>query len=228
MVAENMELVIIEILTIAMGYVIGAIPPSFIFGKLFFGIDIREKGSGNVGGANAARTMGMKVGLTAGILDILKGTLAVFIAVQITAAFPTETGFFANPNWTIALTGLMAIVGHCYSFILRFKGGKGGATTAGVLLMLDPFVFGILVLTWFIIVASTRFTSLGNLIAVLVIPVFFFYRSEEIGIRLSDVSSGLPYIIFSLAISAFIYFTHRENVVRLLGGYERKVGKREG
>jgi acyl phosphate:glycerol-3-phosphate acyltransferase len=156
----------------------------------------------------------------------LKGTLAVFIANLYVRNFPVSSGVFFDPNILIVLAAFFVIFGHCFSFILHFRGGKGGATTAGVILYLDPFIFLVLLFIWLLVVATTRFTSLGNLIGVIVIPIFMFYRSNEISVRLTDISSGNPYIGFSLILTIFIYFMHRTNIKNLLGGYERKIGEK--
>ncbi len=218
---------IAEIGIIILGYLLGSIPTSYLIGKYKYGFDIRERGSGNVGGANAARTMGMKVGLFSGFVDIFKGTLAVYIAMWYVGNNPnTDLILTADPNAVVALTGFLAVIGHCYSFILRFKGGKGGATTAGVVLALDPVTFLALLVVWIVVVGSTRFTSLGNLIAVWVIPPMFALRYDVLTTRTNTVETN-AYIMLSMALVVLIYYKHRANIQRLLRGNERKVGQKE-
>lgn len=218
---------IVEVGIIILGYMLGSIPTAYLIGKYKYGFDIRERGSGNVGGANAARTMGMKVGLLSGFVDIFKGTLAVYIAIwYVSMNSRTDLIITSDPNALIALTGFFAVIGHCYSFILRFQGGKGGATTAGVILALDPLTFLVLLVVWVIVVGSTRFTSLGNLIAVWVIPPMFVIR-HDILVRWANIVETNAYVLLSMALVFLIYYKHRANIQRLLSGTERKVGQKE-
>ncbi len=217
----------IEILIIIAAYLLGSIPTSYLIAKYKYGFDIREKGSGNVGGANAARTMGMKVGVFAGLVDVFKGTLAVNIAIWYSRTYPATSGFFEDPNILVAIAGFTAVIGHCYSWVLGFKGGKGGATTAGVVLGLDPMTFLWLLLVWILVVGTTRFTSLGNLIAVWVIPLMFQIRIENLYQRVGSLVSSDAYTVMAYSLIVLIYFKHRDNVMRLLQGTERKFGQRE-
>lgn len=217
----------IEILLIVVAYLLGSIPTSYLIGKFKYGFDIRQRGSGNVGGANAARTMGMKVGVFSGLVDIFKGTAATLLAIWYSANFPADTGIFVDPNVLVAACSFMAVIGHCYSWILGFKGGKGGATTAGVVLALDWVTFLVLVAVWIIVVGSTRFTSLGNLIAVWVIPPMMRLRADVIYDKVNSPISSGAYQVMSFALVILIYYKHKDNIVRLLQGNERKVGQRE-
>ncbi len=200
---------------IIFGYLLGSVPSTFIIGKIFFGIDIRNQGSGNVGGANAIRLFGKKAGLFGGLLDILKGTFVILICRFVLSDQDIDSSFLSK-DLVIATAGFFAIFGHCFSLYLKFSGGKGGATTAGVILALDYFSFIILVLFWLIVVGSTRFTSLGNLLSVITVPLFLDYRIED-----------NSYFYLGVAITLLIYFKHRANVIRLLTGEERKFGDKE-
>ncbi len=217
----------LELLLIIVSYFLGSIPTSYLIGKYKYGFDIRERGSGNVGGANAARTMGMKVGIFSGLVDILKGTTAVLLAIWYSSTYPSTSGIFEDPNVLVAACGFMVVIGHCYSWILGFKGGKGGATTAGVVLGLDWVTFLILLAIWIIIVGSTRFTSLGNLVAVWVIPPMMVLRADVLYDKVSSPVTSPAYQIMSFALVLLIYYRHRENIGRLLQGNERKFGQRE-
>ncbi|RMG43248.1 MAG: glycerol-3-phosphate 1-O-acyltransferase [Methanobacteriota archaeon] len=217
----------IEILLIIVAYFLGSIPTSYLIGKYKYGFDIRQRGSGNVGGANAARTMGMKVGILSGLVDILKGTAATLIAIWYSSNYPAATGIFQDPNVLVAACSFMAVIGHCYSWILGFKGGKGGATTAGVVLALDWVTFLVLVGIWIIVVGSTRFTSLGNLVAVWVIPPMLKLREKVLYEKVASPIPSPAYQIMSFALVVLIYYRHRDNIGRLLQGNERKFGQRE-
>jgi len=199
---------------------------SYLIGKFIYKIDITKKGSGNAGGANAARIMGFKVGLFSGLFDLFKGTLAVAIA-----EYYTRTGTYADlwtdPNWIVVGSALAVVLGHCYSPLLKFKGGKGGATTAGVFLLISPEIFGILLFVWLLVVSTTRFTSLGNLIAIVVIQFVLALRASTISERMTDYQSGIPYIAMGIVLLVLIYYKHNDNIIRLSKGLERKFGENE-
>ncbi|MHA2248873.1 MAG: glycerol-3-phosphate 1-O-acyltransferase PlsY [Candidatus Kariarchaeaceae archaeon] len=206
---------LISIILIVSSYLLGSIPFTYLIGKIFFKVDIRSQGSGNVGGANAIRIYGRKFGMIGGFLDIMKGYIAIILTKAIINGQNIDSIIFTD-NIVIVLAGFFAIFGHCFPIYLRFQGGKGGATTAGAILAIDPMTFLILVVFWIIIVGSTRFTSLGNLLAIITIPYMFNYR-------MSDTA----YEIFGYALVALIYFKHRTNISRLLTGEERKFGEKE-
>lgn len=215
-VLSNNVALIISFLAILLGYLLGSIPPAYILGKLLHGVDIRQQGSGNVGGANAGRLFGKKVFIMVALFDIFKGTIAVFIATLIVPGNTASSGLFSSPELFYALTGFMAILGHCYSMLLGFSGGKGAATTAGVVLAFDPIIFVILLSSWLITVGTTRFTSLGNLVAVSLLPFTFnFLQDYE------------EYTLLGWLILVLIFWKHRENIVRLINGEERKFGNKE-
>jgi glycerol-3-phosphate acyltransferase PlsY len=211
-----MDIILLTIITVLGSYLLGSVPPAYIISKVFYGVDIRKEGSGNVGGANAGRLFGKKVLLIVGLFDILKGTAAVLLTDYMITDSLDTVGFFSHSANIVAIAGFAAIFGHCYSLFLKFSGGKGGATTAGVVLALDPFTFLILIIFWIIIVGTTRFTSLGNLLGILIIPLLLQYRT-------GDEAN----FMLGLALIVLIYWRHRANVGRLLRGEERKFGNRE-
>lgn len=185
-------------------YLLGALP----FGAWVarsYGVDLSRHGSGNTGAANAARALGVKAGLMVLVLDALKGFLAVFLAY-----------FALLPGILIPLTqvcfGLMAVVGHNYSIFRRFKGGKGIATTFGVVLALSPKVFVLAALLWLGLVGLTRFSSIGSLASVSAIPVLMVLYSPR-----------WEYILFGFAAAALAFLRHRENLERLSQGRELKI-----
>lgn len=207
---------VVILLILLLSYLVGSIPPSYLVGKIFHGVDIRDQGSGNVGGANAIRLFGKKFGLAAGLFDILKGTAMVLIMESMSNETTIETGYFASQPNLMATAGFLTIVGHSFSLFLRFKGGKGGATTAGVVLALDPISGFILILLWILVIGTTRFTSLGNLLGIITVPVVLNYRT---GIS--------AYTTLGVVLIFLIYFTHRANISRLINGEERKFGQKE-
>jgi glycerol-3-phosphate acyltransferase PlsY len=206
----------VNLLVILGSYLLGSIPPSYLVGRFKYGVDIRKQGSGNVGGANTARLFGKKIGLLVGLFDVLKGTAVVYIAAKIAPNYLDPTGFFSSADNIIAAAGLFAVLGHCFSAFLKFSGGKGGATTAGVALALDPMSFLIIVAFWFLIVSTTRFTSLGNLLTIILVPLLFDFA--EI---------GSAYVIVGYLLIALIFYTHRANIGRLIQKNERKFGQKE-
>ncbi len=208
--------VTVNILVILGSYLLGSISLIYLVGKLKYRVDIRTQGSGNVGGANAMRLFGKKLGIVGGLFDVLKGTAAIYIAGMIAPNYLDPTGFFSSADNIIAAAGLFVVLGHCFSAFLKFSGGKGGATTAGIAFALDPFSFLIIVGFWLLIVGTTRFTSLGNLLSIVLLP--FLFEFTEI---------GSAYVIVGYLLIALIFYTHRANMGRLLQKNERKLGQKE-
>ena len=195
---------IIPLVLIVFGYIIGAIPSGYIVTKYVKDIDLRSMGSGNVGATNVTRALGFKMGLLVAIFDILKGFIAVLLAQII---LPGNT-----PIIYIFIIGLAAIVGHNWSVFLRFSGGKGVATTLGVILRLLPVNFLIFVVIWIALTILTRYVSLGSILGAISLPissVFLNYSSN--------------YIIYTLILALSIILTHHENIKRLLQGQENRM-----
>ena len=140
-------------LIILLAYLIGSIPSGLIIGKKFYGIDIRQHGSGNLGGTNTFRVLGVKAGLTVTTADILKGTLA--------AALP----FFFQSEMHALLAGIFAVIGHTYPIFAGFKGGKAVATSGGVLLFYAPFMFVIMMIGFFLCLYLSKYVSLSSMVA---------------------------------------------------------------
>lgn len=190
------------ILIIALSYLIGSIPFGVIIGLVLKGVDIRDSGSGNIGAANAIRTLGVVPGIIVLLLDIAKGFFAVYISTHL---------MLGNPLMNVT-AGLMAIVGHNCSMFLKFKGGKGIATTLGVFLALNWQIALICIVTYIIIVVITRYSSLGSLSGTLAMPVcmYIFHQPQE-------------YFWFSVIAAVFAFYKHKENIKRLLKGEEAKM-----
>ena len=201
--AINGVLMLVAVLVcIVSAYLIGSINPAIIISKKYFDDDIRTHGSGNAGATNTLRTFGKKTAAIIFALDLLKAALAVGIGSLI-----------LTRSIGGAIAGLFVILGHTFPIYYTFKGGKGVACTAMVILMLSPASFVILLPAFIIIVALTRFVSLGSIIAVMLYPFFnsIFYTSEGF-ITLSAFCTMM-----------LVVFMHRENIKRLLAGKESKV-----
>jgi glycerol-3-phosphate acyltransferase PlsY len=193
-------------LLILISYVMGATPTSYWVGRGFYGVDLREVGSGNLGATNTFRALGWKAALPVVVVDILKGYLPVVL-------FP---GLDGNPEWAWALAyGSAAIIGHVFSFWVRFKGGKGVATSAGVFIAIAPASFGIALLAFAGVVSFTRIVSLGSITAALVVPVSVYFLPH---------AGGTEVFWFSILLSAFVIWAHRSNIGRLMRGEENRFG----
>jgi glycerol-3-phosphate acyltransferase PlsY len=190
-------------------YLLGSIPTGYLMGKAR-GIDVRQHGSGNIGATNVGRVLGRNWGLAAFACDFAKGFLALFL-LRI-YVFPQDV------TWTVeallVACGLAAILGHNYTPWLGFKGGKGVATSAGVLGALLPVALVLVFSLWAIVVLITRYVSLGSMLAALALPVVtaLLYKSE--------------WVYFGLAalICVLVVWRHRSNIKRLLDGTESKLG----
>jgi glycerol-3-phosphate acyltransferase PlsY len=191
---------------LAASYLLGAIPTSYLVGRLVRGIDLREHGSGNLGATNLYRTLGWKFAVPVALFDIAKGAVPVLlIAPRVSDA--TLFGLAC---------GVMAVLGHVYSVFVRFRGGKGVATAAGVLLAVSPWVVLALVAIWAIVVFATGYVSLGSIVAAGLMPLLVWLMYPG--------SRGL--VALDAVIAAGIIWLHRANIRRLLAGTEHRFGKR--
>ena len=181
-------------------YFIGSIPFSYLLPKWIGKIDIRLHGSGNTGTTNVLRTLGMKVGILSFIGDFLKWIV------------PTAVGMIVLGEIGAIIGGSMAVLGHCYSIWLKFKGGKGVATSAGVLIILMPDIFLILLMTQFIIIALSRYMSFASISSAVLLPLFAVLFSKSLEI-----------VIFSVCLGLFVLYKHHTNIKRLLNGTESKL-----
>ncbi len=189
-----------EILLILLCYLIGSIPFSYIVSRYMGGMDIRSKGSGNVGATNVLRNLGLKIALVAFALDLLKGFTAAWI------------GFAFGGPVVIFLCPVAAMIGHCYPVFLKFKGGKAVATIAGIVLYTNPIIFIILVLAFAAVVLISRYVSLGSLVVACSLPFLGILLDPDITIIL----------LYFFAASLVIY-KHKENIERLRKGTESKI-----
>jgi len=189
----------VEAIIVILAYLVGSIPSGLIVGKVFYGIDIREHGSGNLGGTNTFRTLGKKAGLVVTISDILKGTLA--------AALPALFGSDFHP----LLAGVFAVVGHMYPVFAGFRGGKAVATSGGVLLFYEPLIFIVLIVSFFISLFFSKYVSLSSIIAAVVAIIYSIFTKD-------------PYLITVISIlSIFVIYRHRANIKRIINKTEPKI-----
>ncbi len=195
----------IRVALVLLSYLIGATPTSYLVGKWARGIDLREHGSGNLGATNAFRMLGWRLALPVLVIDILKGWIPAY-------AFARLDG--ATPEWALAY-GAAAIIGHVFSVYVRFRGGKGIATSAGVFLALAPLAALVGVLVWGVLVFSTRIVSLASIAAALALPLAV-YASQ----------GTTPVFWVSVSLAAFVIYAHRSNIRRLLRGEEHRFGRR--
>lgn len=189
-----------NIILIIIAYFLGNFSTSYFVGKLFAQIDIREHGSGNAGSTNVLRTLGVKAAALTFLGDLIKGILAVYLGNK-----------FGGKNLEI-ICAIAVVIGHNWPILLGFKGGKGIATTIGVILAIKPIIalicvsFGILVLYKF------KYVSLASISAISLLPFAL-------------IGYGLQYFLFGLILALMALYRHRENIKRLLAGTERKIGR---
>lgn len=193
-------------LLLVASYLLGAVPSSFIAGRLVRGIDLRQHGSGNLGATNAFRVLGPAVAAPVMVFDMLKG----FVPTRL---FPT---LLPEGRWEWAIAfGVAAILGHVFPVYLRFRGGKGVATAAGVFLALAPVAVLIALLVWLASLALSRMVSLASILA----------AATLIGaLPLTRVPLGVQ--VMGFAVGVFVIFAHRANVRRILRGEEYRFGRR--
>lgn len=199
------------ILVVIIAYLLGSISFSVIISKKLAGFDVREKGSGNAGSTNVLRTVGKKGAILTLICDCLKGVIAVLIAYIV-----SKTTQNADGTLLVQLAGLAVVLGHTFPIFFNFKGGKGVATSLGVLLIINWQIGLICLVFALILMALTRFVSLGSVSAAILFPVLTIF------IHSHYIVDG-NYIVFALLLGAFVVFNHRANVKRLLEGKENKL-----
>jgi len=195
---------------VVLAYFIGAIPTGYIFGKLAKGIDIREHGSGNVGATNVYRTVGKTAGVTVFVIDFLKGFVAVTLIPFCIIKFCLEPGESLH-GFQYILLGIAAIFGHVWTIFLKFKGGKGVATTAGVVTGVAPIIFAICFSVWIIVFLTWRYVSLASIVAAILLPIVAVVMGKSFG-----------FIIFCSCMTILAVYFHRTNIKRLLQGNENK------
>lgn len=199
------------VLILILAYFIGSIPTAVCVGKWFYGIDVRDYGSKNAGATNTIRVLGPRAGVPVFIIDVMKGFLAVNLAYYFCKDdFGTHNEFFAFYEVILAF---IAILGHVLPIFARFKGGKGIATSLGVTLAMLPDAALVIFVIFTIILFVSHFVSLSSMISAFIFPFisYFVFGHDE-----------YAYILFSIIVTIFIFFTHRKNIRRLRNGEESK------
>ncbi|WP_079530010.1 glycerol-3-phosphate 1-O-acyltransferase PlsY [Halobacillus hunanensis] len=184
---------------IIIAYLLGSIPSGLLVGKIGYGIDIREHGSGNLGGTNTFRVLGIKAGLLVTSTDMLKGTIA------------TALPFFMGSDVITLIIGIFAVIGHTYPLFAGFKGGKAVATSGGVVLGINPIIFIIMLATFFLVLYISKYVSLSSMITGIVSVVVSILFQEY----------GLTILIALFTI--FVIYRHLANIKRIINKTEPKI-----
>jgi glycerol-3-phosphate acyltransferase PlsY len=199
-----------ELLLIILAYLIGSIPTSLIVSRSQFNIDIRDYGSGNAGATNTFRVLGSRWGTFVMIMDMLKGLIAVKLALLLPYYIENE---FERTNFQIGL-GLAAVLGHIFPIWAEFRGGKGVATLFGLIIAISPWTALSCIGVFLLVLYLTRFVSLSSILASLAFPVFILIVFNV---------DNIAYRIFAIAVALLVIMTHQKNIGRLLSGSESKV-----
>ena len=189
---------------VALAFLAGSFPSGVVLTRLLTGRDVREVGSGNIGAANAARAGGFRVGAAVAVADVLKGLLPVLLARWV--------GLEPLP---LAVVALAAVLGHDFSLFLRFRGGKGVATTLGVALGLAPLAAALAALCWLLVLLGSGYSSLASLVALALLPVLLVTTHQP-----------AMYVVAGIALFVLALFKHLENISRLMSGTERSFRRR--
>ena len=205
---------LLTIVALLASYLLGSIPTAYLFGKCLKGVDIRKVGSGNVGATNALRVLGKGAGITVLVIDILKGLIAVTLLANF---FVYKPVLLEAQNLRIFM-GLCCICGHNWTIFLQFKGGKGIATSFGVLLGLAikvpglNVVVGLIIISWFLVFFSFRMVSLASIAAAITLPIYCFFFKQ-------------PYLLTGLGLflCIFVIIRHKANLVRIFQGREPRL-----
>ena len=204
------------IIVAIISYLIGSIMFSVIFTKKIAGFDVRTRGSGNAGSTNVLRTAGKKVAIITLICDILKGVVAVligYIVGKLTKA-SVETS-----QMLILTAGVMVVLGHTFPIFFKLKGGKGVATSLGVLLMINWKIGLICLVFALLIMAVSRMVSLGSISAAILFPVLCIFINENYLIK----ANHFGYVLFGIILCLLVVFNHRSNLKRIINGKENKL-----
>lgn len=212
-------------IVVVLSYILGSLPTAVLFSKWKHGFDIRTKGSGNAGGTNVFRVLGWKSGILVVAIDFAKGFIATVLIARLfwdpTLPFYNRTPF---DDFTIIqlICGGAAIIGHIWTVFAGFRGGKGIATGAGMLLGLTPVEFGISTAVFFIVFMAYKYVSLGSISAAVAFPATLFVRFNIFG---DEIHSYKTLIIFSLGVALLLIYSHRSNIRRLLEGTENRISR---
>ena len=207
------------IIVAIIAYLIGSINFSVLISKKMAGFDVREKGSGNAGTTNMLRSVGKKAAAITLICDILKGVVSIGIAIIVGNIVKN-----LDRELLLQMAGIAVVIGHTFPVFFGFKGGKGVATSLGVLLM-SNWQIGLICLVFAIVLmALTRMVSLGSCGAAILFPVLTLFINQHYTV-LTEGKSGRVYFVYSVILAIIVLYNHRSNIKRILNGTENKLGK---
>ena len=203
------------IIVAIIAYLIGSINFSIIISKKVAGFDVRQKGSGNAGTTNVLRSVGKKAALITLICDILKGVVAIGIALLVGNIVQN-----VDKALLVQLAGIFVVVGHTFPIFFGFKGGKGIATSLGILLMTNWQIGLICLVFALVLMAITRMVSVGSIAAAILFPVLVIFIDQN---YIVPDANNWKYLIFSIVLCLIVLFNHRENIKRIMNGTENRV-----
>jgi len=207
---------------IILSYLAGSFPTSILVGKIFFHKDIRQFGSGNAGGTNTVRVFGWPAGIAVILVDIAKGAVPVLLIARLPLLGSAEAALLP-PDVTALCAGAAAVIGHIWTVFAGFRGGKGVATAAGMIVALYPLGFVLTLVVFVLAIVLTGIVSAGSLAAAVAFPAVLFILN---GTGATAISA--PLLWFSLPIAALILFSHRANIGRFIRGEEKPMfGKKK-
>ena len=210
-------MIVTYVIMAIIAYLIGSVNFSVIFSKKMAGFDIREKGSGNAGTTNMLRSVGKKAAVITLVCDILKGVVSIVIAIIV-----GNIAKNLDRELLLQIAGIAVVLGHTFPVFFGFKGGKGVATSLGVLLM-SNWQIGLICLVFAVVLmALTRMVSLGSCAAAVLFPVLTLFINQHYTV-LTDGKSGRVYFIYSVILAIIVLYNHRSNIKRILSGTENKL-----
>ena len=208
---------VVYIIMAIIAYLIGSVNFSVIFSKKFAGFDVREKGSGNAGSTNMLRSVGKKAAALTLVCDVLKGVVAIVIAIIVGNIIQDS-----NKELLLQIAGIAVVLGHTFPIFFQFKGGKGVATSLGILLM-SNWQIGLICLVFaLVLMALTRMVSLGSCAAAVLFPVLTLFINDHYTV-LTEGKQGSTYLVYSIIMAIIVLFNHRSNIKRILNGTENKL-----
>ena len=207
------------IIVAIIAYLIGSVNFSILISKKMAGFDVREKGSGNAGTTNMLRSVGKKAAAITLVCDILKGVVSIGIAIIVGNIVKN-----LDRELLLQIAGIAVVIGHTFPIFFGFKGGKGVATSLGVLLM-SNWQIGLICLVFaLVLMALTRIVSLGSCGAAVLFPVLTLFINQHYTV-LSEGKNGRVYLVYSVILAIIVLYNHRSNIKRILNGTENKLGK---
>ena len=211
----------VYIIVAVIAYLIGSVNFSVLISKKMAGFDVREKGSGNAGTTNMLRSVGKKAAAITLICDILKGVISIAIAIIVGSIVKN-----LDKELLLQIAGIAVVLGHTFPIFFGFKGGKGVATSLGVILM-SNWQIGLICLVFaLVLMVLTKMVSLGSCAAAVLFPVLTLFINTNYTV-LSEGKSGKVYLIYSILLAVIVLFNHRSNIKRILNGTENKVGPKK-